>query len=309
MSENYRGGYLAQGSPLGAVEATYYITADNTAIPTQGTALLALSSDSATASARTFTLAASSLIGHQLTLTFTSGSSTTCQLLNTGATKLSADWTPTQYQSLMLMSDGTNWLEIGRSPPTAGGTGLVDGHILVGNGSGLATDVAVSGDLTLVNTGAFTIASLAVTNAKVSASAAIAYSKLATLTSGNVLVGSAGNVCTSVAMAGDVTIIAAGTTAIGAGKVLLAMLGTGIKPSHFVKFGGKYTTLGGSATEAQTLSGVLSTDLVIATLQTKGAVARTIITSAPTTDTITYVFSGDPSTDHIVTYTVYRAAS
>jgi hypothetical protein len=50
------------------------------------------------------------------------------------------------------------------------GTGLpsslTSAHLLVGNGSNLATDVAVSGDLTLANTGAFTIASHAVTNAK-----------------------------------------------------------------------------------------------------------------------------------------------
>lgn len=64
----------------------------------------------------------------------------------------------------------------------------------------------------------------AVTNAKVNAAAAIAFSKLATLASGNVLVGSAGGVATSVAMAGDVTIVAAGTTSIGANKVLSSMV-------------------------------------------------------------------------------------
>ena len=64
----------------------------------------------------------------------------------------------------------------------------------------------------------------AVTNAKVNAAAAIDFSKLATLASGNVLVGSAGGVPTSVAMAGDVTIVAAGTTSIGANKVLSSMV-------------------------------------------------------------------------------------
>jgi hypothetical protein len=43
---------------------------------------------------------------------------------------------------------------------------LTSGHLLVGNGSNVATDVAASGDVTLSNTGAFTIASGAVTNAK-----------------------------------------------------------------------------------------------------------------------------------------------
>lgn len=103
---------------------------------------------------------------------------------------------------------------------------LTDAHIYVGNGSNVATDVAVSGDLTLANTGAFTIANSAITNAKVSASAAIDYSKLATLTSGNILVGSVGNVATSVAMSGDATIIASGALTIAANAVTNAKLAT-----------------------------------------------------------------------------------
>jgi hypothetical protein len=42
---------------------------------------------------------------------------------------------------------------------SAGGT-LTSAHILVGNGSNLATDVAVSGDATLANTGALTVVSV-----------------------------------------------------------------------------------------------------------------------------------------------------
>jgi len=64
----------------------------------------------------------------------------------------------------------------------------------------------------------------AVTNAKVNAAAAISFSKLAALASGNIIVGSVATVPTSVAMAGDVTIVAAGTTTIGANKVLSSMI-------------------------------------------------------------------------------------
>ena len=60
-------------------------------------------------------------------------------------------------------------------------------------------------------------------NAAIGAAAAIDFSKLAALTSANILVGSAGNVATSVAVTGDVTISNAGVTAIGAGKVTEAM--------------------------------------------------------------------------------------
>lgn len=64
----------------------------------------------------------------------------------------------------------------------------------------------------------------AITNAKVNAAAAIDFSKLAALTSGNMLIGSAGNVATSVTPSGDVTFTNAGVTAIGANKVLSSML-------------------------------------------------------------------------------------
>lgn len=252
MSDNFRSGYLVQGSPLGAVSAPYYLVADNTAVPTAGLSLIQLSSDNTTATNRTFTLAASSLVGHMLYLEFTSGSSTTCELQNTGAQKLTANWTPVQYGTLLLMSDGTNWIEVSRSPVVAGEVALASGHILVGSAGGVAADVAMTGDITISN---------------------------------------------------------AGVTAIGSAKVLLANLATGITPSHVVKFAGKYTTLGGSATEAQTVTGVASTDVVLATLQQKGATPRTILTTAPTLNTLTYVFSGDPSTDHIVSYQVLRAAT
>jgi hypothetical protein len=49
---------------------------------------------------------------------------------------------------------------------------LTSAHILVGNGSGVATDVAMSGDVTIDNTGATTIGSLKITAAKMSSGAA-----------------------------------------------------------------------------------------------------------------------------------------
>lgn len=63
-----------------------------------------------------------------------------------------------------------------------------------------------------------------VTNAKVDAAAAIAFSKLASLTSGNILVGNASNVPTSVALSGDATISNTGVLTIAAGAVVTADL-------------------------------------------------------------------------------------
>lgn len=63
-----------------------------------------------------------------------------------------------------------------------GTTSLTDNHIYVGNASNVPTDVAMSGDATIVASGALTIANGAITDAKVNATAAIALTKLAAQT-------------------------------------------------------------------------------------------------------------------------------
>lgn len=40
---------------------------------------------------------------------------TTITISDTGTIMLSADWAGTQYDTLVLLSDGTNWLELARS--------------------------------------------------------------------------------------------------------------------------------------------------------------------------------------------------
>jgi len=59
-------------------------------------------------------------------------------------------------------------------------------------------------------------------NADIASAAAIAYSKLATLTSGNIVLGSSANVATSTAVTGDITISNTGVTAIGSGVIVNA---------------------------------------------------------------------------------------
>jgi hypothetical protein len=61
-----------------------------------------------------------------------------------------------------------------------------------------------------------------IVDADINASAAIAYSKLATLTSGNIVLGSSANVATSTAVTGDVTISNTGVTAIATGVIVNA---------------------------------------------------------------------------------------
>lgn len=98
---------------------------------------------------------------------------------------------------------------------------LLNGRIFVGNASNVATGVALSGDATISNAGVMTIANLAITNAKVSASAAIAFSKLATLATGHILAGN-GGVVTDVTVSGDATIGATGVVTLANAAVTSA---------------------------------------------------------------------------------------
>lgn len=93
---------------------------------------------------------------------------------------------------------------------------LASGNILVGSAGNVATSVVMSGDATIVASGALTIANSAITNAKVSASAAIDFSKLHSLTDAHILVGSGANVATDVAVSGDLTLANTGAFTLGA---------------------------------------------------------------------------------------------
>lgn len=185
---------------------------------------------------------------------------------------------------------------------------LSSGNILVGNGSNVPTSVAVTGDIAISDAGVTSIASGAIVNADINASAAIAFSKLATLSSTQILVGSAGNVATAVAVTGDVTISNTGVTAIGSAKVLLAMLASGIAPSHVVKFAGKASDGGGSATITISVAGVVAGDIAFANIQASTN-AVTVQKVTPGTDQVVVLLSGDPGASTVVSYQVLRAAS
>jgi hypothetical protein len=91
--------------------------------------------------------------------------------------------------------------------------------------------------------------------------------------------------------------------------ISLEHLDSGIEYSHRVFAAGEFTTLGGDASEAITVSGAAATDLAIVNMKVQGAGVRTILTAAAATDAINVVLSGDPSTDHVLTYMLLRAAS
>lgn len=81
---------------------------------------------------------------------------------------------------LLLAINGSDALTFNGA--ALGLTSLANGDIFVGNASNVPAAVALSGDATLINTGALTISNGAITNAKVASGAAIAVNKLAALT-------------------------------------------------------------------------------------------------------------------------------
>jgi hypothetical protein len=100
------------------------------------------------------------------------------------------------------------------------------GNIIVYNASGVPTAVAETGDVTISDTGVTAIASGVIVDGDISASAAIALSKLATSTAGNIIVYNASGVPTSVTETGDITISDTGVTAISSGVIVNADVST-----------------------------------------------------------------------------------
>jgi hypothetical protein len=80
-----------------------------------------------------------------------------------------------------------------------------------------------------------------------------------------------------------------------------------IAGSHRVVAAGSFTTVGGDAAEVITIAGALSSDIAIVVLKTAGGTPRTIITSAAAAGQINVTLSGDPSTDHVLSYMLVRA--
>lgn len=73
------------------------------------------------------------------------------------------------------------------------------------------------------------------------------------------------------------------------------------------RFGGTFTTAGGDASETITVTGALATDIVAVTVKTAGATPRSIVASTAAANAINVTLSGDPSTDHVLQYVVFRA--
>lgn len=115
-----------------------------------------------------------------------------------------------------LVADGSGGAVFdatGDIPPAA--ILLAENKIMVGDAAGQAAGVAMSGDVTIVASGATTIGAKKVVETMIA------------LADGKVFVGDAGGDASAVTPSGDVTITNTGVTAIGASKVTNAMVQPG----------------------------------------------------------------------------------
>lgn len=118
--------------------------------------------------------------------------------------------------------------------------------------------------------GSNTISGIA--NANIAAAAAIAFSKLAALTSAHILVGNGSNVAADVAVTGDISITNAGVTAIAAGVIVDADVNAS-------------AAIASSKLDLSGMRAASSLSSVIAVLTSKGAMVPS--SSAPTQSDVT----------------------
>ena len=90
------------------------LTADDQAVTPGSANVIQLSSDNATDTNRTFTLSATGAITGAIYI-IVGPATNGCELADTGIQKLSATWSPTTSDTLTLLFDGTNFIELARS--------------------------------------------------------------------------------------------------------------------------------------------------------------------------------------------------
>jgi hypothetical protein len=180
-----------------------------------------------------FTGASTSVAGNGLSVTgnqFDVGTASASRIVvNTDNIDLATTGvTANTYKSVTV--DVYGRVTAGTNPTTLSGYGITDalnnsltsGYIYLGNSGNVATATAVSGDITITNTGNVQIASNTITNADINSAAAIALSKLATGTSAQVVLANASGVPTYATISGDIAVTNTGNVQISANSIVNA---------------------------------------------------------------------------------------
>lgn len=110
-------------------------------------------------------------------------------------------------------------------------------------------------------------------------------------------------VCTANTL--TVTFSANPLTAHGIHYIILRPRGN-FKPSHYIFAAANYTTVGGAAAEAISITGLLATDVAIVKYRATDD-TDTILKAVCTAGTLTVTFSADPGATHAITYLIARA--
>jgi hypothetical protein len=84
---------------------------------------------------------------------------------------------------------------------------------------------------------------------------------------------------------------------VGSNWSLLPLAGT-------AKFAKQYTTVGGAAAEAITVTGLLATDLAFVQVVDNGSGNVTVLQAVCTANTLTVTFSGNPGADTVINYLI-----
>lgn len=205
------------------------------------------------------------------------------------------------------------------SSAAIGVTSGTSGQIIVANSAGVPTWVSESGDVTISDTGVTAITSNVIVNADINTAAAIAHSKLANATAGQVLLGATTTgVVTATTISGDITINGAGVATIAANSVALGtdttgnyvadvVAGTGITVTHTPGEGSSATIAIGQAvgtSDSPTFASVNVNGSIVFEGTTANEFETTLSVTDPTADrtitlpnvTGTVITTGDTGT-------------
>jgi len=177
------------------------------------------------------------------TLVFTSapGAGTNNILVQYGSTvpQGAIEWYDSDNSHVLRLSNTANYTANRTLSINTGDTDrtltLTGNTTLTGTNTGDQT-ITLTGDISGSGTGSIStalgtgvvsntnIANDTITGAKINSAAAIAHSKLASMTAGSVMLGNSGGTPTATVVSGDVTIDSTGVTQIGSGKIVTTMI-------------------------------------------------------------------------------------